>query len=179
MLGTTSEEENIIMSKNLLCVFLAALFFFNVDTPAFAKNSSLSDLEKEFVFNGRTKAEYLSMRQMQQLEGRAAPLIAVVVIQGGRMIVQRWVSTSVAKNMAARGAANLWAPTSQSARAIAKAGSRGGKPIREFHSGAGKRFTHYHTNPRNGGHVWYGTARQYGFAAGTAWGAFSCSGLRL
>ena len=31
--------------------------------------------------------------------------------------------------------------------------------IREFHQGAGQRFTHYHTSNRNGAHVWYGSPR--------------------
>ena len=95
------------------------------------------------------------------------------------MVVQRWVSTRVAASIARQGG-DLWAPTRQSANALARQASPGGaRPIREFSTGSGKRFTHYHTNPRNGGHIWYGTPRQYGFlgtigAPGVAtWGGFT------
>ena len=161
------------MMRNLFYSFLALILILTGSVTAFAQSSGLSEFEKSFIFESQTRVKYLSKWRMQQIEGRAAPLIAVVIMQSSRMVVQRWVSTSVAKRMAARGAADLWAPTAQSARAIAKVGSRGGRPIREFSAGTGQRFTHYHTNPRNRRHVWYGSARQYGFAIGTTWGAFS------
>lgn len=145
----------------------------------YAQGSGLSAAEQSFVFEGGTGTTALSFQRMQEIEGRAAPLIAVVVMQAGRMVVQRWVSTRVAASIARQGG-DLWAPTRQSANALARQASPGGaRPIREFSTGSGKRFTHYHTNPRNGGHIWYGTPRQYGFlgtigAPGVAtWGGFT------
>lgn len=57
--------------------------------------------------------------------------------------------------MVRRGATNIMAPNRSIAKRIA-----GNKLIREFHPGAGSRYTHYHPNPRNGSHVlWYGRPR--------------------
>ena len=84
---------------------------------------------------------------------------------GGRFIAQRLVTQTVAKNMVRSAGTNalrtgngrVWGVMANSrsqARAIA-----GNSRIREFHAGSGKRYTHYHTNPRNGSHVWYGKPR--------------------
>lgn len=68
-----------------------------------AQSSGLSATERSFVFQGKADAKSLSRQRMQEIEGRAAPLIAVVIMQGGRMIVQRWVSTRVAASIARQG----------------------------------------------------------------------------
>lgn len=107
----------------------------------------------------------LSAKEMKETEGAVAPLVAVGLMAGGRFIAQRWVTQSVARNMV-RSAGNnalrtgngrVWGVMANSrsqARAIA-----GNSRIREFHPGSGNRYTHYHTNPRNGSHVWYGKPR--------------------
>lgn len=109
----------------------------------------------------------LSDQEMKETEGAVAPLVAVGVMTAGRFIVQRMVTQSVAKSMVRSAGSNAfrqsntWGVMARS-RSQAKAilGNKPGvKPIREFHAGSGQRFTHYHTNPRNGAHVWYGKPR--------------------
>ncbi|STY86109.1 Uncharacterised protein [Moraxella ovis] len=58
------------------------------------------------------------------------------------------------QNMVKRGAINIMAPNRSVAKKIA-----GNNPIREYHAGPGSRYTHYHPNPRNGSHIWYGKPR--------------------
>ena len=149
---------------------IIAFAFFNPNNWVVNANGS-TDLS--YAFDGDVSATFLTKSEMELIEGEAAPLIAVVVLSGGRMIVQRWVSTRAAAAIV-RSGGNVWAPTRQSANAIARYSSKG-RPIREFHSGKGQRFTHFHTNPRNGSHVWYGSARTYGFGGSAAWGSFSGS----
>lgn len=91
---------------------------------------------------------------MQETEGAVAPLVAVGVMTGTRFIAQRWVTQKVAQNMVKRGATNIMAPNRSVAKKIA-----GNNPIREYHADPGSRYTHYHPNPRNGSHIWYGKTR--------------------
>ncbi|WP_123803554.1 hypothetical protein [Neisseria weixii] len=107
----------------------------------------------------------LSKQEMKETGGTVAPLVAVGLMAGGRFIAQRWVTQTVARNMV-RSAGNnafrngnngtwgVMANSRSQARAIA-----GNSRIREFHPGSGARYTHYHTSPRNGSHVWYGKSR--------------------
>jgi peptidase C39, bacteriocin processing len=97
---------------------------------------------------------YSRAQFLEKTEGSVAPLVAIGVMTASRFIVQRWVTQRVAQAMITRGATNVWAPC----RAIASriAGRNG---IREFHVGSGARYTHFHPNPRNGSHVWYGSPR--------------------
>lgn len=154
----------------LLICLLAVSFQFKSQQKA--ANATVQE-DLAYAFNGEVQVSILDEAEMEQIEGKGAPLIAVVIVQGGRMIVQRWVSPRVAASIA-RAGGDLWAPSRQAAKALARAiGSR--RPIREFHSGSGTRFTHYHANPRNGSHIWYGSPRTYGFGAATIWGGFSGS----
>jgi len=96
----------------------------------------------------------LSNQEMRETEGAIAPLVYVGIMMAGRFIIQRAVTQRIAQNMVRSGAANILAPNRAIARNIA-----GRNPIREFHPGPGSRYTHYHPNPRNGSHIWYGKAR--------------------
>lgn len=100
----------------------------------------------------------LSDGEMAQTEGEVAPLVAIGVMTAGRFIVQRYVAPTVARSVVRNGG-SVMTQSRQQAAAIARSASNGGRPIREFHAGSGQRFTHYHPNPRNGGHVWYGRGR--------------------
>ncbi len=110
----------------------------------------------DFAFGNEQNLQVQSMsqREMEDTEGAIAPLVAIGVMAGGRFIVQRWVTQSVAKNLVSKGATNVMAPTKSIAKNIA-----GKKPIREYHAGGGDRYSHYHPDPRNGSHVWYGNPR--------------------
>lgn len=131
-------------------------------TPAFAEMSnhynapstelSTQQVDLSFAFGDteNLQATDMTLAEMQETEGAIAPLIAVGVMTGTRFIAQRWV----AQNMVKRGATNIMAPSRSVAKRIA-----GNNPIREYHAGPGSRYTHYHPNPRNGSHIWYGKAR--------------------
>jgi len=96
----------------------------------------------------------LSVQEMKETEGAIAPLVYVGVMAGTRFIIQRAVTQRMAQSMVARGATNILAPNRAIARNIARRNS-----IREYHAGSGSRYTHYHPNPRNGSHIWYGKPR--------------------
>lgn len=101
----------------------------------------------------------LTDRKLDQVEGKVPPLVAVGVMTATRFIVQRTVSQAAATSVV-RGGGSVLAANRQQAAQIARAASNGGaRPIREYHAGPGARYTHYHPNPRNGGHVWYGQPR--------------------
>lgn len=137
-------------------------------TPVLAQNPAQGAFETRVFHteagNPMQLAE-LSAQEMKETEGAAAPLVAIGLMAGGRFIAQRWVTQTVARNMV-RSAGNnalrtgnnrVWGVMANSrsqARTIA-----GNSRIREFHAGSGNRYTHYHTNPRNGSHVWYGKPR--------------------
>lgn len=137
------------MYLHIVRLISAVVIAVGATASVFAQNSGLSAPERSFVFQGETGAKSLSRQRMQEIEGRAAPLVAVVIIsQSGRMIVQRWVSTRVAASLARQGK-NLWAPTRQSSKSLARQVSQGGnRPIREFSGKYGKGYTHHHANPR-------------------------------
>jgi len=96
----------------------------------------------------------LSEQEMRGTKGEIAPLVYVGAMTGTRFIVQRVVTQRVAQNLVRRGATDILAPN----RAIAK-NIAGRNPIRDFNPGPGNRYTHYHPNPRNGSHIWYGSPR--------------------
>jgi len=96
----------------------------------------------------------LSAQEMRETEGAIAPLVYLGAMVGGGFIIQRAVTQKVAQNMVKSGARNILAPNRAVARNIA-----GRNPIREYHAGSGNRYTHYHPNPRNGSHIWYGNPR--------------------
>ena len=113
-----------------------------------------ADLSFAFDDAENLQAVFMTDGQMQETEGAVAPLVAVGVMMGTRFIAQRWVTQKVAQNMVKRGATNIMAPNRSIAKKIA-----GNNPIREYHAGPGSRYTHYHLNPRNGSHIWYGKTR--------------------
>lgn len=105
----------------------------------------------------------LSQQEMKETEGAVAPLVAVGIMVAGRFIIKKWVSQSVARSMVQSAGTNVarqgevWGVMAKTrSQAAAIAGKNG---IREYHVGAGARYTHYHTNTRNGAHVWYGNPR--------------------
>lgn len=161
-----------VFSFLLVCLIITSLLFNRSSMSLHA----VSNDELSFAFSEEVNASELNADEMDNIEGQAAPLIAVVALTAaGKMIVKRWVSTRVAGSIVKQGG-SVWAPNRQTAQALARQSSSG-KPIREFHAGSGERFTHYHTDPRNGSHVWYGSPRTYGFAAGVAWGRFYGDGF--
>lgn len=105
----------------------------------------------------------MTSQEMGETEGAVAPLVAVGVMTGGRFIAQRYVTQSVARSMV-RSAGNnafrqnnIWGVMANSRSQASRIAGRNN--IRKFHSGSGKRYTHFHTSDRNGAHVWYGKSR--------------------
>lgn len=151
------------MRKYLTISFVMTLAINNV----FANQSNIDHFANNVFHNEGSSLQLreLSEQEMRETEGEIAPLVAVGLMVGGRFITQKIVTQTMAKNMV-RSAGNnalrtgdnrIWGVMANSrsqARAIA-----GNSRIREFHSGSGARYTHYHTNPRNGSHVWYGKSR--------------------
>lgn len=115
---------------------------------------SIDELQYAFGGNQEVDIKLMTNQEMIETEGAIAPLVAVGVMTGARFIAQRWVTQKVAQNMVRKGATNILAPNRAVAKRIA-----GNNPIREYHPGPGSRYTHYHPNPRNGSHVWYGNPR--------------------
>ncbi|STZ00844.1 Uncharacterised protein [Moraxella lacunata] len=132
-------------------VIQSAVSLDDIDTPA---TTSQADLSFAFDDVENLQVKEMTVAQMQETEGAVAPLVAVGVMTGTRFIAQRWVTQKVAQNMVKRGATNIMAPNRSVAKKIA-----GNNPIREYHAGPGSRYTHYHPNPRNGSHIWYGKTR--------------------
>jgi len=153
-----------------------------IASPAAAQGLSASDMA--FAFGGKASAPAavqqtaraaapkaaepvaiasargMTQTEMEETEGAVAPLVAVGVMTGFRFIVKRYVTQRVATRIVRKGKENVMAKNRQQAAAIARNASKGrNRGIREFHPGPGKRFTHYHSNPRSGSHVWYGRSR--------------------
>ena len=126
------------------------LIFFN------CTKLSTQDTDLSFAFDDVENLQAIVMtdKEMAETEGAVAPLVAVGVMTGTRFIAQRWVTQKVAQNMVKRGAVNIMASNRSITKKIA-----GNNPIREYHAGPGSRYTHYHPNPRNGSHIWYGKTR--------------------
>lgn len=109
------------------------------------------------------QATELSNQEMKDTQGAIAPLVAVGIMAGGRFIVQRYVTQSIARSMVQSAGNNairqnqIWGVMANTRSQASNIVGRNG--IREFHQGAGQRFTHYHTSNRNGAHVWYGSPR--------------------
>lgn len=118
------------------------------------QTTNIVDLSYAFGDNQALQIQAMTQQEMDETEGAVAPLVAVGVMTGTRFIAQRWVTQKVAQNMVKRGATNIMAPNRSVAKNIA-----GRNPIREYHPGDGSRYTHYHPNPRNGSHIWYGNPR--------------------
>jgi len=119
--------------------------------------SAFSKADAALLFEQDTQSlqlATLSDQEMRETEGAIAPLVYIGAMAGGRFIIQRVVTQKVAQNMVKRGATNVLAPNRSVAKNIA-----GRNATREYHPGAGDRYTHYHPNPRNGSHIWYGNAR--------------------
>lgn len=126
-----------------------------IGTPGAPSIFSKDDVEVVFeATNGEMQLVSLTGDEMRSTEGAVAPLVAVGVMAAGRFIVHRWVTQRMAQRMVSHGSANIMAPTRSIAVNIA-----GRNNIREFHPGPGIRFTHYHPDPRNGSHIWYGVPR--------------------
>lgn len=124
--------------------------------PQTTVSTTTPQVDLSFAFDDveNLQATDMTATEMQETEGAIAPLVAVGVMTGTRFIAQRWVTQKVAQNMVKRGATNIMAPNRSVAKKIA-----GNNPIREYHAGPGSRYTHYHPNPRNGSHIWYGKPR--------------------
>ncbi len=147
---------------------LAGVLSINMAAPVFANQAPTTKPIQQFtaadtqsLFEQDAKPMQLaalSQTEMKETEGAVAPLVAVGIMAASRFIVQRYVAPSVATSIV-RSGGSVMAATRQQAASIARAASNGQKPIRDFHSGSGARYTHYHTNPRNGSHVWYGSPR--------------------
>lgn len=156
--------------KNLSKIVSTATLSMALTVPTLAEvaipvhsQATANELLYAFGENTDFQTKAMTSQEMQDTQGAVAPLVAVGVMAGGRFIAQRYVTQSVAKSMvrsAGNNAArqnNVWsvmANTRSQASNIA-----GRNNIREFHQGAGQRYTHFHTSNRNGAHVWYGKAR--------------------
>ena len=127
----------------------------------------LSTVELNTIFDEsqlqNLQATELSNQEMKDTQGAIAPLVAVGIMAGGRFIVQRYVTQSIARSMVQSAGNNairqnqIWGVMANTRSQASNIVGRNG--IREFHQGAGQRFTHYHTSNRNGAHVWYGSPR--------------------
>jgi hypothetical protein len=147
---------------------LVGVLSINMAAPVFANQAPITEPIQQFtaadtqsLFEQDAKPMQLaalSQTEMKETEGAVAPLVAVGIMTAGRFIIQRYVAPRLATSIVRSGGSVL-AATRQQAASIARAAGNGSKPIREFHPGPGARYTHYHTNPRNGGHVWYGSPR--------------------
>jgi len=133
-----------------------------------ANTFSNSEIVSPFEQNSHPlELTMLSVQEMKETEGAIGQLVAVGIMTGTRFIVKQLVTPRVAQNMVARGRigmissdkaivkqTGILAPSRSIAKNIA-----GRNPIREFHPGSGQRYFHYHPNPRNGTHIWYGKLR--------------------
>lgn len=149
------------MMKKLSILALSAVMsiapaFAEVNSTATPAQTTTQEVDLSFAFDDieNLQVKEMTVAQMQETQGAVAPLVAVGVMTGTRFIAQRWVTQKVAQNMVKRGATNIMAPNRSVAKKIA-----GNNPIREYHAGPGSRYTHYHPNPRNGSHIWYGKTR--------------------
>lgn len=145
---------------NLKQSICTTLILSMISAPVMAQSNFENQL---FEPSEKLAIQELSVQEMKATEGKAAPLVAVGIMVAGRFVIQKWVSQSVARSMVQSAGTNaarqgeIWGVlASTRSQAAAIAGKNG---IREFHAGAGARYTHYHTNPRNGAHVWYGKPR--------------------
>lgn len=149
------------MMKKLSILALSAVVsiapaFAEVNSTATPAQTTTQEVDLSFAFDDaeNLQTKEMTTTEMQETEGAVAPLVAVGVMTGTRFIAQRWVTQKVAQNMVKRGATNIMAPNRSIAKKIA-----GNNSIREYHAGPGSRYTHYHPNPRNGSHIWYGKTR--------------------
>ena len=149
------------MMKKLSILALSAVMsiapaFAEVNSTATPAQTTTQEVDLSFAFDDaeNLQTKEMTTTEMQETDGAVAPLVAVGVMTGTRFIAQRWVTQKVAQNMVKRGATNIMAPNRSVAKKIA-----GNNPIREYHAGPGSRYTHYHPNPRNGSHIWYGKTR--------------------
>lgn len=140
----------------LSAVVSIAPAFAEVNSTATPAKTTTQEVDLSFAFDDaeNLQTKEMTTTEMQETEGAVAPLVAVGVMTGTRFIAQRWVTQKVAQNMVKRGATNIMAPNRSVAKKIA-----GNNSIREYHAGPGSRYTHYHPNPRNGSHIWYGKTR--------------------
>lgn len=140
----------------LSAVMSIAPAFAEVNSTATPAQTTTQEVDLSFAFDDaeNLQTKEMTTTEMQETDGAVAPLVAVGVMTGTRFIAQRWVTQKVAQNMVKRGATNIMAPNRSVAKKIA-----GNNPIREYHAGPGSRYTHYHPNPRNGSHIWYGKTR--------------------
>ncbi|RKG33313.1 hypothetical protein [Acinetobacter rongchengensis] len=130
-------------------------------------STTLNTVELNTIFDAsqfeNIQATELSNQEMKDTQGAIAPLVAVGIMAGGRFIVQRYVTQSIARSMVQSAGNNairqnqIWGVMANTRSQASNIVGRNG--IREFHQGAGQRFTHYHTSNRNGAHVWYGSPR--------------------
>ncbi len=91
----------------LLIGLLAVAFQFKSEQKA--ANATVQD-DLAYAFNGEVQVSLLDDEEMEQIEGKGAPLIAVIVVQGGRMVIQRWVSSRVAASIV-RAGGDVWVAT--------------------------------------------------------------------
>lgn len=155
------------MRKQLIIALISALSATSVSAKAFTNF-------EEQVFRQNPETVHLQLRElseqeMKETEGEVAPLVAVGFMTGSRFIAQRYVTATMARNMVRSAGRNgriaghknwgIMANSRSQARYIS-----GNSRIVENHSVAtrfkqpkpGNYYTHYHPNPRNGSHVWYG-----------------------
>ena len=150
------------LKAKILAVALSA----GLVSPAVASSFTADDMQRVFTQDAPMHLATLSQSEMQDTKGSVAPLVAVGVMTAGRFIATRYVAPNIARSMVRSHGSNVarnnlygpkWgvmAATRSQARSIA-----GRNNIREFHSGRGARYTHYHTSPRNNSHVLYGRPR--------------------
>lgn len=153
--------------KSLKTSLLASILSISIAAPVFANQEPITEPTQQFtatdtesLFEQDAKPSelaVLSQTEMKETEGAVAPLVAIGVMTAGRFIVQRYVAQTAATAIVRQGGSAM-VRNRQQAAAIARAAGNG-RPIREFHAGSGARYTHYHPNPRTGGHIWYGTPR--------------------
>ena len=94
--------------------------------------------------------------QVFHTEGAAAPLVAIGILHAGRFLAQRWVTQRVAAQALSRGA-NVYARTSQQARAVANQAWGRQNVIRHGQKEIHSNYSHFQNSSQKiRGHAFYG-----------------------
>ncbi len=130
-----------------------------IAAPALANSMENQAFENQ-VFHTQPDAPMqlaeLSQKEMKETEGAAAPLVAIGILHAGRFLAQRWVTQRVAAQALSRGA-NVYARTSQQARAVANQAWGRQNVIRHGQKEIHSNYSHFQNSSQKiRGHAFYG-----------------------
>ncbi|ARB72058.1 TPA: hypothetical protein WH558_000628 [Neisseria meningitidis] len=137
----------------------AAVMMLSMIAPAMANSMDNQTFENQ-VFHTQADAPVqlaeLSQKEMKETEGAAAPLVAIGILHAGRFLAQRWVTQRVAAQALSRGA-NVYARTSQQARAVANQAWGRQNVIRHGQKEIHSNYSHFQNSSQKiRGHAFYG-----------------------